>query len=99
MESAPAYDLLNSTISNPRSREDFALPLREKKSHLRADEFWRYLAGEQLGISALLVDQTKSKFADACTGWPARIESSFLSPAMKTRYFTLLEERRRRLGL
>ena len=99
VELSPAYDLLNSTIPNPRSREELALPLRGKKSNLRTNDFWRYLAGERLGISAALIEQTKARFAEACAGWPARIESSFLSPEMKTRYLTLLEDRRHQLSL
>ena len=99
VELSPAYDLLNSTIPNPRSREELALPLRGKKSKLRANDFWRYLAAERLGISAALIGQTKARFAEACARWPARIESSFLSPEMKTRYLTLLADRRQRLGL
>lgn len=99
VELSPAYDLLNSTIPNPRSREELALPLRGKRNHLHANDFWRYLASERLGISAALIEQTQARFANACAGWPARIESSFLSTEMKTRYLTLLEERRRQLGL
>jgi serine/threonine-protein kinase HipA len=99
VELSPAYDLLNSTIPNPRSREELALPLRGKKSNLRTNDFWRYLAAERLGVSAALIDQTKARFAEACAGWPARIESSFLSPEMKERYLALLEERRRTLSL
>lgn len=99
VELAPAYDLLNSTIPNPRSREELALPLRAKKSNLRANDFWRYLAAERLGLSAALIDQTKARFTEVCAGWPARIESSFLSSEMKARYLTLLEERRRKIGV
>ena len=99
VELSPAYDLLNSTIPHPRSREELALPLRGKKSKLRANDFWRYLAGERLVISAALLEQTRARFAEACARWPARIESSFLSPEMKTRYLTLLEDRRQQLSL
>ena len=99
VELSPAYDLLNSTIPNPRSREELALPLHGKKSNLRANDFWRYLAGDRLGLSAALIEQTQVRFAAACSGWPERIETSFLSPEMKTRYLTLLGERRERLGV
>jgi serine/threonine-protein kinase HipA len=99
VELSPAYDLLNSTMPNPRSREELALPLRGKKSQLRAKDFWRYLAGERLGLSAALIEQTQERFAEACASWPTRIESSFLSAEMKTRYLTLLQDRRQRLGL
>ncbi len=99
VELSPAYDLLNSTIPNPRSREELALPLHGKKSNLRANDFWRYLAGERLGLTPALIDQTRARFAAACTDWPSRIEASFLSAEMKTRYLTLLTERRSRLGV
>ncbi|MFA5265355.1 MAG: HipA domain-containing protein [Opitutaceae bacterium] len=98
VELSPAYDLLNSTIPNPRSREELALPLRGKKNRLCANDFWRYLAGERLGLSAALIEQTRARFAAACAGWPARIESSFLSAEMKARYLALLAKRRERLG-
>ena len=99
VELSPAYDLLNSTIPNPRSCEELALPLQGKKSNLRASDFWRYLAGDRLGLSAALIGQTQTRFAAACSGWPERIDSSLLSPEMKTRYLTLLGERRERLGV
>lgn len=99
VELSPAYDLLNSTIPNPKSREEMALPLRGNKSNLRANDFWRYLAAERLGLAAALIEQTKARFAAACAGWPARVESSFLSEEMKTRYLALLAQRRERLGV
>lgn len=99
VELSPAYDLLNSTIPNPGSREELALPLCGKKSNLRANDFWHYLAGDKLGLSAALIGQTQARFVAACSGWPKRIESGFLSPEMKTRYLTLLGKRRERLGV
>jgi hypothetical protein len=45
-----------------------------------------------------LIEQTQARFATACADWPARIEASFLSAEMKTRYLTLLTQRRERLG-
>lgn len=99
VELSPAYDLLNSTIPNPRSREELALPLHGKKSNLHANDFWRYFAGERLGLNPAQIDQIRARFAAACTAWPARIEASFLSAEMKTRYLTLLTERRGRLGV
>lgn len=99
VELSPAYDLLNSTIPNPRSREELALPLRGKQSDLRAKEFWTYLANERLGLTAAMIEQIKTRFAQASAGWPERIAASFLSDAMQTRYLTLLDQRRKRLGL
>jgi serine/threonine-protein kinase HipA len=99
VELSPAYDLLNSTIPNPKRREELALNLHGKKSKLRANDFWRYLAAERLGLSPALIEQIKVRFTAACREWSARIESSFLSPEMRERYSVLLDERRNRLGL
>lgn len=99
VELSPAYDLLNSTIPNPRSREELALPLHGKKSNLRANHFWRYLAVERLGLSPALVAETKTRAARASATWPDRIATSFLSETMKERYQKLLAERRQRLEL
>ena len=99
VELSPAYDLLNSTIPNPKSREELALTLDGKKSKLRAYDFWRYLAADRLGLSPALIEQTRARFTAACRDWPARIEASFLSPEMKARYSVLLDERRNRLDL
>ncbi len=99
VELSPAYDLLNSTITNPKSREELALPLRGKRSNLRANDFWQYLAQERFGFSAVLIEQTKARFSSVTSEWPARIETSFLSKEMIARYLQLLSERRERLGL
>lgn len=99
VELAPAYDLLNTTIPNPRSREEVALPLRGKKSNLTGRDFWHYLASERLQIAPSLLERTKRKFSQVCRAWPDLIEASFLSPTMRSRYRELLAERSARLGL
>lgn len=99
VELSPAYDLLNTTIPNSRSREELALPLRGKKSNLTANDFWKYLAEEWLKLTPPLIEQTQRRFAQISALWPQRIDDSFLSAEMKTRYQTLLAERRSRLGL
>jgi serine/threonine-protein kinase HipA len=99
VELSPAYDLLNSTIPNPGSREELALPLNGKKSNLRANDFWKYLAQDRLGLAAGVIEDAKARFAAVTAQWPARIEASFLSAQMIERYLRLLAERRSRLGL
>ena len=98
VELSPAYDLLNSTIPNPKSREELALPLRGRKAKLSANDFWRYLAAERLGLSAELIAETKNRVMAASDSWSVRIGTSFLSDEMKSRYLKLLKERRERLG-
>jgi len=99
VELSPAYDLLNSTIPNPKSREELALPLHGKKSNLKANDFWRYLANERLGFAPAMVEESKARLAATSAAWPARIEVSFLSGKMKEKYLALLAERRARLGI
>ena len=99
VELTPAYDLLNSTIPNPKNREELALPLRGKKSNLQANDFWRYLAVGRLGLASILIEQVRARFVRASASWPDRIVASFLSDGMKERYLALLADRRMRLGL
>lgn len=99
VELSPAYDLLNTTIPSPGRREELALPLRGKKSNLHAHDFWRYLAQDRLGLALGLIEESQAKFAKVTAQWPARIQTSFLSEAMKERYLTLLAERTQRLRL
>jgi serine/threonine-protein kinase HipA len=99
IELAPVYDLLNSTIANKANREELALPLKGRKARLRANDFWRYLAVERLGLSAKLVADKKAQFAQASAGWPDRIRQSFLSTAVQERFLELLADRRQRLEL
>jgi len=99
VELSPAYDLLNTTIPNPKSREELALPLHARKSNLQANDFWQYFAVERLGLTPALIDQTRNKFVQTCRTWPERIEASFLSEEMQQRYVALLNERLQRLGL
>lgn len=99
VELSPAYDLLNTTIPNPRSREELALPLRGKRSKLRAKDFWTYLADERLGLTASMIETIQARFTQTIAGWPDRISASFLSEKMKDRYLSLLHDRRKRLGL
>jgi serine/threonine-protein kinase HipA len=99
VELSPAYDLLNSTIPNPKSREELALPLNGKKSKLRANDFWKYLAVERLGFEPEQVEEIRRRFAGVCGGWPEKIQASFLSAEMRQRYLALLAERRATLGI
>jgi serine/threonine-protein kinase HipA len=99
VEFAPGYDLLNSTLSTPGSREELALPLHGKKSSLGAPDFWRYFAVDRLDMDPVRVDQIKARLAEVSSAWPDRIAASFLSDEMKERYLSMLAQRRRRLGL
>jgi serine/threonine-protein kinase HipA len=48
---SPAYDLLNSTISQKNAKEEIALPIRGRKSNLTKRDFFDYFAVERLGLN------------------------------------------------
>lgn len=96
VELSPAYDLVNTTIVL-RAPEDLALPLRGKKSRLRAEDFWEYLARERLELEPRVIDDVKVRFAEQSAQWPQRVAESFLSPPMQERYIAVLSERQARL--
>lgn len=94
---APAYDLLNVSISNPDDTEELALTLSGKKKKIRREHF------EQLGIGMGLTDKQiqgafnrMMKFRPNALEW---IDKSFLSEEMKNEYKNVLKNRFEQLGL
>jgi serine/threonine-protein kinase HipA len=98
VELSPAYDLLNSTIIL-NSREELALPLNGKKNKLRKNDFFVYLAKEQMALTQKSIEQTKSRIINALPKWIDLIQKCFLSDTMKTKYIGLLNERFSKLDL
>jgi serine/threonine-protein kinase HipA len=88
---APAYDLLNVVIVNPKDTEELALTLEGKKKKLRRENFARL--GKGLDLNEKQIEGVFKRFIrnkPAASEW---IENSFLSKEFKERYMTLLEER------
>jgi len=98
VELSPAYDLLNSTIIL-NSREELALPLNGKKNKLKKNDFFVYLAKEQMALTQKSIEQTKSRIINALPKWIDLIQKCFLSDTMKTKYIGLLNERFSKLDL
>jgi len=96
---APAYDLLNTTIALPRTKEEMALPLHGKKNNLTQRDFFNYLANEQLQLNHNVVAEIIDEITKALANWKTIIGHSFLSKPMQKQYVDLLEDRYRRLGL
>ena len=92
---APAYDLLNVSIVNPKDKEELALTLEGKKSRLKRDHFESL--GKGLGLTDKQIQGVFNRFykkKDDAMKW---INASFLSVEMKAKYKTVLLERYERI--
>lgn len=90
---APAYDLLNSTISIKNPEEEIALTLKGKKSNFKASDFIGYYAKERLQLNDRIIEVILGDMYQATPKWKELIAVSFLSDEMKEKYLNLLESR------
>ncbi|MER3316661.1 MAG: HipA domain-containing protein [Allomuricauda sp.] len=90
---APAYDLLNSSISIKSPEEEIALTLKGKKSNLRASDFTDYYAKERLQLNEKTIETILQDMFQAKEKWEDLISISFLSDDMKEKYSKMLEHR------
>lgn len=90
---APAYDLLNSSITIKSPEEEIALTLKEKKSNLKSSDFVEYYAKERLQLNEKTVETILQNMFKAKQKWKDLISISFLSDDMKEKYDNLLEHR------
>lgn len=96
---SPVYDLLNTTIAQPRTVEEIALPLNGKKNNLRKKDIFTYFAQEKLQLNNNVINKVIQEFKQKLPEWKKIISISFLSTAMQEKYLKLLEERCDRLGM
>ncbi len=94
---APAYDLVNSTLASPKTKEEIALPLRGKKSKLKREDLLVYYGEERLGLPRRTIDQIVQNFMLCLKKWKGTIDHSFLSLDKKEKYKQLLQARSERL--
>ncbi len=94
VELSPAYDLLNSTIALRNPQEEFALPLRGKKSKIRRKDLIDYWGKERLQLSDKSIQGVIDQIYFAYDKWDELIRNSFLSAEMKQKYLDLVEIRR-----
>ncbi len=92
---APAYDLLNVRIINPKDKEDLALMLGGKKRNLNRNYFVKFGIG--LGLTPKQIEGVFNRFEKNKSKAQEWIEMSFLSQKMKTAYLELMNERYFRL--
>lgn len=92
---APAYDLLNVAIANPRDKEELALPLCGRKTKLCLTEF--LAAATTMGLEENVVLRLVASLQKALPKWQRLIRDSFLSDEMKRAYEDLVVARLSRL--
>jgi len=99
VELSPAYDLLNTTIALPAAQEEIALSISGKKRNLNGKVLIDYWGKERLKLNDNVISKVLKKISDAQSEWERLIKISFLSKKMKEKYFSLLKERKEKLGL
>lgn len=92
---APAYDLLNTTIVNPKDKEELALPLSGRKTKLRVADFLN--TARTIGLEESVVLRLIKALQEALPKWQVLIQSSFLDENMKKAYQELIMSRLSRL--
>lgn len=92
---APAYDLLNTTIVNPKDKEELALPLSGRKTKLRVADFLN--TARTIGLEESVVLRLIKGLQKALPKWQVLIQSSFLDENMKKEYQELIMSRLSRL--
>lgn len=92
---APAYDLLNVAIANPRDKEEMALPLCGRKTKLCLTDF--LAAATTMGLEENVVLRLVASLQKALPKWQRLIRDSFLSDEMKRAYEDLVVARLSRL--
>ena len=87
----PAYDLLNSAISNPADDEELALNLNGKKKRINDKDFnAAYLT---CGVPEIVFDRVKKKYVKLLPKVEEEIQRSFLSDELKVSYIEILHKR------
>jgi len=87
----PAYDLLNSVISNPADDEELALNLNGKKKRIKDADF--KTAYRTCGVPEIVFDRVKKKYVNLLPKFEEKIECSFLSDELKASYIEILRQR------
>ena len=90
---SPCYDLINSTIELIKQDEEIALPLKGKKKKLTRNILIDYFGIEGCELTVKSIDKVLESISSSISKWNNLIDSSFLSPEMKTKYHDLLNAR------
>ncbi|MBO4986924.1 MAG: HipA domain-containing protein [Paludibacteraceae bacterium] len=88
---APAYDLLNVAIVNPKDTEELALTLNGKKRKLTRHDFETAMLSS--GLNEKVVSNIFRKFLRIYPQWEATIRASFLPEDLQEAYWQLIQQR------
>ena len=88
---APAYDLLNVAIVNPKDTEELALTLNGKKRKLTRHDFETAMLSS--GLNEKVVSNIFRKFLRIYPQWEATIRNSFLPADLQEAYWQLTQQR------
>ena len=88
---APAYDLLNVAIVNPKDNEELALTLNGKKRKLTRHDFETAML--RSGLNEKVVSNIFRKFLRIYPQWEATIRNSFLPADLQEAYWQLIQNR------
>jgi serine/threonine-protein kinase HipA len=94
---APVYDLLNVSIALPADKEELALTLNARESHLKKKDFLTFANG--LGLTDRQVRGVFTRLMDLQPVAEKWINDSFLSRKLREAYKAILTERYSRLEL
>jgi len=94
-ELSPAYDLVNTTLANPKDTEETALTINGKKNKLQRKDF--DALATTLKLSEKVRNTMYEKFYAILPTWIVTIEKSFLSKTNKNRYIEILQQKHNKL--
>ena len=92
---SPAYDLLPVNVIMPEDKEEFALTMNGKKTHLRRSDFLTF--ADTAGIQRKAAEAMIRKLLGLAPEWIKLCNESFLPYDMKQNLADLIQERSERL--
>lgn len=92
---APAYDLINANLINPKDNEDLAMTFNGHKRKITKRDF--EAVANTLKIPEIMLQRLIKKYVDQTEKVFHLIEQSYLSSEFKERYKTIWMEKLRRL--
>ncbi len=93
---SPAYDLLPVNVIMPEDKEEFALTMNGKKTHLRRSDFFSFAASA--GIPEKAAETMIRKTLSFLPLWVEICETSLLPSEMKQALIDLMQARSGRLS-
>jgi len=88
---APAYDLLNVNLANPKDKEELALSLEGKKRKFSIVHFEKF--GANLGLNNKQIRGVFKRFETSKSSIKNLINLSFLSKESKNKYWNIVEKK------